>query len=166
MPDLKSIEQLVAAYITKNFDESAEPKKYKMHGFLKNEELDEVDFLKLYAQAKTGGETFSEMLLRLIKESGEKNSAIYNRAQVDRQLFSRIKKNKNYKPRKDTAIAFALALKLDFERAKELLAVAGYVLTRSKRDLIIKFFIEQEIFDTVLLNDYLHEYKQTILFGR
>ena len=56
---------------------------------------EDIDFLKLFEENK--GETFSEMLLRLIKESGEKNSAIYNRAQIDRQLFSRIKKNKYYR---------------------------------------------------------------------
>ena len=44
--------------------------------------------------------------MRLISESGEKNSAVYNRAQIDRQHFSKIKRNKNYNPSKDTAVAF------------------------------------------------------------
>ena len=168
----KNFKQLLDAYLAENFVEESPPRARKIFSQSRKycqmkfslEPLKKINFDKIFAENE--GETFSEMLMRLVKESGEKNSAIYNRAQVDRQLFSRIKKNKNYKPRKDTAIAFALALKLDFERAKELLAVAGYALTRSKRDLIIKFFIEQEIFDTALLNDYLHEYTQTILFGR
>ena len=116
---------------------------------------------------KDADETFSEMLTRLVAESGEKNSAIYNRAQIDRQLFSRIKNNKYYQPSKDTAVALALALKLDFVKAKNFLAAAGYALTNSsKRDMIIAFFLENKIFDTMLLNDCLYEYEQPVLFGR
>ena len=116
--------------------------------------------------AKNDGETFSEMLLRLVKESGEKNSASYTRANIDRQLFSKIKKNKDYQPGKDTVVALALALKLDFDKAKDFLAAAGYALTNSTRDLIISFFMENKIFDTFLLDDCLAEYKQACLFGR
>ena len=123
-----------------------------------------INFEKIFE--KEEGETFSEMMTRLVEESGEKNSVVYNRAQIDRQLFSRIKRNKNYQPSKDTAVALALALKLDFDKAKDFLATAGYTLTKSKRDLIISFFMENKIFDTALLNDYLYEYNQPVLFGR
>ena len=126
--------------------------------------LAKADFEKFFEEKE--GETFSEMMMRLVEESGEKNSAVYKRAQIDRRLFSRIKLNKNYQPSKDTAVALALALKLDVDTAKDFLAAAGYTLTKSKRDLIITFFIENEIFDTALLNDYLYEYKQPILFSR
>ena len=123
-----------------------------------------INFKKIFEENEA--ETFSEMMTRLVEESGEKNSAIYNRAQIDRQLFSRIKKNKNYQPGKDTAVALALALKLDFDKAKDFLAAAGFTLTKSKRDLIISFFIENKIFDVAELNDYLYEYNQPVLFGR
>lgn len=166
MPDLKNIEQLVAAYIAKNFDEDAEPKTFKMHGFLEDVELDEVDFLKLYAQAKTGGETFSEMLLRLIKESGEKNSIIYTRANIDRRHFSKIANHADYKPSKLTVLAFAIALKLDFEKTRDLLAVAGYALSKANlSDVIISFFIEYKIFDVDLVNQILYKYDQPLLGG-
>jgi len=112
---------------------------------------------------KNKGETFSDMLLRLIKGRGEKNSDVYNRAKIDRRIFSRIKNNRNYNAKKDTVIAFALALELDLEKTKELLDVAGYTLTNSKRDLIITFFIEHKIFDIDLLNDSLYDYNQTLL---
>ena len=163
----KNLKQQLDAYLAENL--IAESPRRKMLYQAPQERsyfrlYAKINFDKIFAENK--GETFSEMLMRLVKESGEKNSTIYNRAQVDRQLFSRIKKNKDYKPRKDTVVAFALALKLNLDKAKELLDVAGYTLTKSKRDLIISFFIEHEIFDTALLNDYLHEYNQPILFGR
>lgn len=124
----------------------------------------QFDFDKIFEDNES--ETFSEMMTRLVEESGEKNSAVYNRAQIDRQLFSKIKRDKDYQPSKDTAIALALALKLKLNKAKEFLASAGYTLTKSKRDLIISFFIENEIFDTMMLNDYLYEYNQPLLLGR
>ena len=123
----------------------------------------EINFDKIFEQ--NVGETFSEMLLRLVDESGEKNSAIYNRALIDRQLFSRIKKNKNYQPSKDTAVAFAIALELDLAATKDLLATAGFTLSKNKRDVIISFFIENKLFDVNELNDCLYEYNQDILGG-
>lgn len=117
--------------------------------------------------AKRAGETFSEMLLRLIDESGEKPSTVYRRADIDRQIFSRIKQNKNYQPSKDTAISFAFALKLDLPNAKKLLNAAGYALTNSsKRDVIISFFLEQQDFDLKKLNETLYDYGQSVLLNR
>lgn len=115
---------------------------------------------------KNKGETFSEMMIRLVEESGEKASAIYNRAQIDRQLFSRIKKNKNYQPSKDTVVSLAFALKLNRDKVDEFLAAAGYSLNKSMRDLIITFFIENKLFDTAILNDCLYEHNQPLLLGR
>lgn len=166
MTDLKVIESLVRSYIEKNLREESEPQKVTMQGAFEDIELDNVDFLKLYAQAKTGGETFSEMLLRLIKESGEKNSTIYNRANIDRRHFSKIATHEDYQPSKQTVLAFAIALKLDFERTKDLLAVAGFSLTKSNiADLIVSFFIEYKIFDVDLVNRILHKYDQPLLGG-
>lgn len=115
---------------------------------------------------KNKGETFSDMLTRLVEESGKKNSEIYNRADIDRQLFSKIKNRRDYQPSKDTAISLAIALELNLDKAKDFLASAGYTLSKSKRDLIITFFIENKLFDTRLLNNYLHDYDQPILLGR
>ena len=166
MTAYKNIENFVVVYITKNFDETAEPKKIKMHGFKSGVEIDEVDFLKLYSQAKNGLETFSEMLLRLIKESGEKNSVIYNRANIDRRHFSKIANHVDYQPSKQTVLAFAIALKLDFERTRSLLAVAGFSLTKSNlADVIVSFFIEYKIFDVDLVNQILYKYNQPLLGG-
>lgn len=125
---------------------------------------DEIDFKKI--QDEQAEETFSEKLIRLIEESGEKNSVIYNRANIDRRHFSKICNHKNYQPSKLTAAAFAIALKLNFEQTQELLAAAGYTLTKNNlADIIISFFIEKKIFDVDLVNDYLYDYKQPLLGG-
>ena len=126
--------------------------------------FDDIDFEDLHEETK--GETFSEMLLRLIEESGEKNSAIYTRANIDRRHFSKIAKHNDYKPSKQTVLAFALALKLDFDQTQKLLASAGYILNKSiLSDLIVSFFIEYKIFDVDLANQALYKYKQALLGG-
>ena len=168
--DNQELKQRLEAYLAENFLEAVEEEHFAAEAprtyaatpiyYLARE----IDFDKIFERNK--GETFSEMMIRLVDESGEKNSAVYNRAQIDRQLFSRIKKNKDYQPSKDTAIALAIALRLDITKAKDFLASAGYTLTKSKRDLIITFFIENKIFDTSLLNDYLYEYNQPVLLSR
>lgn len=68
---------------------------------------------------------FSETLLKLIDRSGKKDSEIYKKANVDRKLFSKIRNNPDYKPSKATAIAFAIALELNLDETRDLIARAA-----------------------------------------
>ena len=128
--------------------------------------VDDVDDIDFSDWVDPDSETFSQMLLRLIKKSGEKNSTIYNRANIDRRHFSKIANNPNYQPSKQTVLAFAIALKLDFQATKDLLATAGFILTKSSvADLIVSFFIEHKEFDVDLVNQILYKYDQPLLGG-
>ena len=116
------------------------------------------DFLE---QADTG---FSETLLKLIDQAGYKDSFVYKKAHVSKQHFSKIRNNPNYKPTKETAIAFALALELDVAQTNDLIGRAGYTLSNSSKfDLIIRYFIELKKYDIVEINLALYEFDQTLL---
>ena len=107
---------------------------------------------------------FSETLLRLIDQTGLKDSAIYSRANVSRQHFSKIRNNPGYRPTKPTAIAFAVALALDLDQTRDLIGRAGYALTRSSKfDLIIMYFLERGIHDLHQINAALYEFDQPLL---
>ncbi len=116
------------------------------------------DMLK---QADAG---FTETLLKLIDQTGKKDSEIYKKALLTKQHFSKIRNNPHYKPTKPTAIALALALELDLEATKDLIGRAGYALTNSSTfDLIIQYHIENRKFNVVEINVVLYEFDQPLL---
>ena len=102
--------------------------------------------------------TFTEHLLDLLKECGEKDSDVYRRAEISRQLFHKVISNKHYQPTKSTAIQLALGLRLNLAETQKLLEKAGYALTRSsKADLVVQYFIERGEYSIVVINTALFD---------
>ena len=107
---------------------------------------------------------FSIKFKEIINSKGLKNSFIYKRANIDRKLFSKIISNDNYTPSKRTILALCIAAELDINNTIELLSCAGYALSDSLvQDVIVKYFIENKIFDVEFINNVLHEYNQKLL---
>ena len=110
------------------------------------------------------GDSFQDKLFSYIDESGLTDVEVYKKANIDRKLFSKIRSNPMYHPRKQTVLALAIALQLNIEQTVDLLISAEYALSPgSKGDLIVKYFIEHEIFDIMTINFALDEYGQPIL---
>ena len=109
-------------------------------------------------------DTFQQRLFKLIDESGMDDVSVYKKANIDRKVFSRIRCKEDYKPKKKTAVAFAIALELDMPTMLDLLSRAEIAFSPSNKfDLIITYFITNKVYDIFEINAALFKYGQPIL---
>ncbi|MBR3640601.1 MAG: macro domain-containing protein [Oscillibacter sp.] len=107
---------------------------------------------------------FREHLIKLLDASGEKDPVIYHRASISRQLFNKILNKKNCLPSKTTVLQLAIGLRLSVKETKRLLEKAGYALNLSdKRDLVVRYYIENKTYSVPLINDSLYDYGLPLL---
>ena len=100
--------------------------------------------------------TFPQVLFGFIDQKSANDIEIYKRAGIDRRHFSKIRSNSNYRPNKNTAVAFALALKLDQNDTDSLLRAAGYSLSENETfDLVIRFCLKKKIYNIDSVNQAL-----------
>jgi len=102
--------------------------------------------------------TFQEMLFTCIQRKGLSNTDFYKAATLDRKLFSAMKNNRNYQPKKETAVACCFGLGLNLSDAEKLLELAGYKLSLSITwDRVIYYCLKNGIFDIDSANELLYE---------
>ena len=107
------------------------------------------------------GESFTTRLLRLIDERGLKDSTVYKQSNISRQHFSKIQCNRDYNPKKKTVLAFAVGLHLSEDETIDLLKSAGYAFSDgSKRDWIVRYCLEQKIYNINQVNTLLFQWNQ------
>ena len=104
-------------------------------------------------------DTFPEYLLYLIQKNGLENADVYKRAIVNKKVFSKIKNNPDYHPKKMTALCLCIGAKLNIDESSDLLARAVYALSPcDKTDIIFSYFIENGIYDMIELDIQLEEH--------
>ena len=107
---------------------------------------------------------FQKLLFSYIDRDNLKDSDVYNKAYIDRRLFSKIRSDENYHPSKETVISLACSLELSVEELEELLKSASYSLPKNNKfDLIIRFCFLEKIYDIMEINNLLSEYRCNLL---
>lgn len=107
------------------------------------------------------GKSFSKMLLELIDRTGQKDSAVYRKANISKGVFYKIKNVPNYNPSKNTALAFAIALQLNIDETNDLLNTIGATLSHSnKSDIIVEYFIKKGNYNIFDINIALFDFEE------
>jgi len=108
--------------------------------------------------------SFAETLFKLIARKGKTEVEVYKKANIDRKLFSKIRTQKNYTPKKQTILALAIALELSLSETYDLLARAGYTLSHANKfDVIVEYFIVRKKYNIFNINEVLFKYDQPLL---
>lgn len=113
----------------------------------------------MHTKNKEKGISFASYLYQLMdKYSFTKASTFYNKAHISRQLWSSIISEKS-NPSLSVCIKIVFCLHANNHECKYLLKKAGYTLpSSSKYALIIRYAIENKIYDIHQLNQILIAY--------
>ena len=114
---------------------------------------------------KPNQKEFHALLYHLLDEKGLDNVTVYKRAGIDRKTWSKLISNGEQRPTKRNVCAIAIALELDFRDCKNLVKSAGYILNRDPFDLVIRYCVEQGIYDPLKVDALLIEKGQKPLFS-
>ena len=117
-----------------------------------------------YINENKDEDTFQTKLFKLIDERELKDSDLYNKVDIDRRLFSKIRSNKDYHPSKETVILLGLGLELSEKEIEELLESASYSLPMNTTfDLIVRFCFKEHIYDVGTVNEFLYDHECKLL---
>lgn len=105
--------------------------------------------------------SFVEKVFEYTKQLGIKDSELYggtHELYFSKQVVSNMHSDFNYHPAKYVCIEICLVLKLDLDQTLDLLARAGYTLSKArKEDVVVRACIENGIRDVFAVNEKLEE---------
>ena len=130
-----------------------------------NDFVDEVKKQRIYDFIyKNFSSTFKDTLEEFIAKKGLTALYVYKKADLNRNIYSCIKKDQFYHVSKKTVLRFALALELDVAESERLLNSAGFSFNRGNPfDLIIIYHIDNRFYDIISINGVLNDLLGIIL---
>lgn len=124
----------------------------------------DVEEVKNLLPQKKRGELFWEYLQSLMARTGKSKVEIYKGANLDRRIFSKIRNTPDAIPSKRTVLALAIALQLSLEDTKAFLEQAGFAFSSfEKADVLIAFFIKNQMYDIQRINEVLYSFGESLL---
>lgn len=117
------------------------------------------EYIKRHKGSEEKGSSFVEYLYALMDKYGYRNASdLYNKANISRQLYSSIVSGKS-NPSLNVSLKLAFALGVTNHECKYLLKKAGYTLASSNEySLIIRYAIENKIYDILKVNELLEQH--------
>ena len=116
------------------------------------------DYIKKH-QANEEKATDLQRYVQLLEEKHgiKKDSQIYNKANISRQNWHSILSGES-QPKLTTILKIVFAMKLDNRECKYLLKKVGYTLaSSSKFALVIRYCLDNKIYELYEVNDYLEQ---------
>lgn len=124
------------------------------------------DEINQFIENNKEDDTFQTKLFSYIDSKNLKDSDVYNKVDIDRRLFSKIRSNRDYHPSKETVILLGIALELTEEEIENLLESASYSLPKNTTfDLIVRFCFMEKIYDLKQINEFLYDHNCKTLTG-
>ena len=116
------------------------------------------EFIKRHRSNKEKASSFYSYLLELMDKYGfEKESDLYKKANISKEVWSYIKLCQK-KPSLKVCYKLVFALGVNNHECKYLLKKVGFTLASSSDfALVIRYCIENKIYDIQKVNDYLEE---------
>ncbi len=117
------------------------------------------EYIERHKGNEEKGSSFAAYLYELMDKYGYRNaSSLYNKANISRQLYSSIVSGKS-NPSLNVSLKLAFALEVNNHECKYLLKKAGFTLaSSSKYSLIIRYAIENKIYDILKVNELLERH--------
>ncbi len=110
------------------------------------------------------GPTFKDLLTAYIKRSNMTEPQVYKRAQIGRDTFCNIYAGKKGAS-KEVVMRLCFGLKLTYDEAVGFMAAANHGFNNSKiLDLVVMYFLKNQIYDTYEVNAELYERHEPMLF--
>ncbi len=161
-PDNTSARKLIDKFVMSRYHGLADEWYERQNN--RNDQKDQSTVQTLEEIISTDEKDFHEKLIELIDAKGMTDPQVYKKANIDRKLFSKIRCAPDYKPRKKTAVALALALELEYDDMVDLLRRAGIAFSPSSTfDKIVEYFVRNGIYDVQTINLSLFEHGEDTL---
>lgn len=121
--------------------------------------------LSTYVPIGNVGPSFQEVLFKFIDSRGMKDSDVYNSCFVGRDTFSHIRKGDRGVSKK-TIKQLCFGLKLSYDDAVILMESAGFAFSNNSiADLVVAYFLKNEIYDIFAANAELYDRNEELLFS-
>lgn len=99
---------------------------------------------------------YLDRLTDMLNQRNMSNADFYKKAHIDRRHFSKILNNYSYIPSRNTVFLMCFALELNWDEMQEFLNLFGYSYCSDReKDLVVAYFLENEIYDIDLCNEAL-----------